>query len=247
MDSVNAIKRYLNAHNLQRLDIRAALIDMDGVLFDSMRNHTLAWKQFADSQGIEATRDEFYLYEGMTGVNTINTIYRRQFGTVLPVEEARELYKIKTENFRRSGRVEMMPGAHQMLTCLKDSGIERVLVTGSGQGDTLERIDTDFAGLLAPDLRITAHDVSRGKPDPEPYLMAQKRASVMPTQAIVIENAPLGVQAGHSSGSFVIAITTGPIPRQNLIDSGADLVFSSMPEFAASLPKLIEELKTTTL
>ena len=122
-----------------------------------------------------------------------------------------------------------------------------MLVTGSGQPDTLRRIDEEYEGLFEPHLRITAADVKHGKPNPEPYLMAQQRIGAAPSQTIVIENAPLGVEAGHASGAFTIAITTGPVPKQNLIDSGADLVFDSMPEFAQCLPQLIEDFRNTSL
>ena len=58
----------------------AALIDMDGVLYDSMKWHTLAWKKMMESVGVECDRDEFYLYEGMTGEATIDLLFRRAFG-----------------------------------------------------------------------------------------------------------------------------------------------------------------------
>ena len=140
-----------------------------------------------------------------------------------------------------------MPGAYDMLSALSLKGVERVLVTGSGQADVINRIDQDYAGLFAADKRITAADVTHGKPNPEPYIKGQQLAGVAPEQAIVIENAPLGVQAGNASGSFTIAITTGPIPRQAFVDSGAHLVFESMPQFAAELPQLIDSLNNVTL
>ena len=246
-DSIQAIRRYLEANNLGCLDIKAALIDMDGVLFDSMPLHTLAWKHLSDDLGIEASRDEFYLYEGMTGVATVNLLFRRRFGSEPDVEEARRLYKVKAGYFQSMGRPATMPGAHDMLSCLKREGIERVLVTGSGQPDILRRIDDGYQGLFEKHLRITAADVKHGKPHPEPYLMAQQRVDALPSQTIVIENAPLGVEAGHASGAFTIAITTGPVPKQSFIDSGADLIFDSMPQFAEQLPHLIQLFRNTSL
>ena len=50
---------------------------MDGVLYDSMPGHTLAWKRMMEGIGVECTREEFYLYEGMTGAATVNLLYRR--------------------------------------------------------------------------------------------------------------------------------------------------------------------------
>lgn len=242
-----SIKRYLTDKGITKLDIKAALIDMDGVLYDSMRNHTIAWKMLFDSLGINTDRDEFYLYEGMTGRATIQLIHKRELGIDMSDDDAREMYKLKTANFRSLPRVEAMPGAYDMLVALRNSGVERVLVTGSGQADVINRIDEEYAGLFAADMRITAADVKHGKPNPEPYIMGQRLAKVEPQQAIVIENAPLGVQAGNASGSFTIAITTGPIPFDTLVESGAHLVFESMPQFAAELPELINELNSVTL
>ena len=242
-----AIRKYLAERGVDRIDIKAALIDMDGVLYDSMRNHTIAWKMLFDSLGLNTDRDEFYMYEGMTGRATIQLIFKRELGVDMTDEEAREMYKIKTANFRSLPRVEAMPGAYDMLSVLSLKGVERVLVTGSGQADVINRIDQDYAGLFAADKRITAADVTHGKPSPEPYIKGQQLAGVAPEQAIFIENAPLGVQAGNASGSFTIAITTGPIPRQAFVDSGAHLVFESMPQFAAELPQLIDSLNNVTL
>jgi beta-phosphoglucomutase-like phosphatase (HAD superfamily) len=62
-------------------------------------------------------------------------------------------------------------------------------------------------------------------------------------ECIVIENAPLGVKAGKAAGCFVIGITTGPIPKDEMEKAGADLVFGSMAEFADALPTLIEAFR----
>ena len=86
---INAIKRFTEALNIERLNIKTALIDMDGVLYDSMKYHTLAWHRLATDLGIEATRNEFYLYEGMTGAATINLLYNRAFGKGVDDEEAK--------------------------------------------------------------------------------------------------------------------------------------------------------------
>ena len=53
---------------------KAALIDMDGVLYDSMKYHTLAWYKLAEELGVPTPRDEFYLYEGMTGAATLDRL-----------------------------------------------------------------------------------------------------------------------------------------------------------------------------
>lgn len=237
------IKKYVQANGLERLDITAALIDMDGVLYDSMKYHTIAWHRLATELGIPSTRDEFYLYEGMTGTAIINLIFNRTFGKGVDDEEAKRLYSIKAKYFLEVGKVETMPDADRMLNTLRNNGIDRVLVTGSAQASILERLEVDYPGLFAPDKRVTALDVTNGKPHPEPYLRGAEKAGCTPDKCIVIENAPLGVKAGKAAGCFVIGITTGPIPEDKMKEAGADLVFASMTEFADALPELIAALK----
>lgn len=210
----------------------AALIDMDGVLYDSMPGHTLAWKRMMEGLGVECTRDEFYLYEGMTGRATINLLMMRAFGHEVSAERAAELYKIKSAYFKEMGPAPMMPGAARMLAALGRAGLTRVLVTGSGQASLLTALAHDYPGVFAAGHRVTAHDVQHGKPSPEPYLMGAAKAGVDPKRCIVIENAPLGVRAGKAAGAFTIAVTTGPIPREEFEKERADMIFGSMDEFA---------------
>jgi 3-dehydroquinate synthase len=128
-----------------------------------------------------------------------------------------------------------------MLKALERAGLRRVLVTGSGQASLLEGINADYPGAFLPGDRVTGHDVQHGKPDPEPYLKGMEIAGIKPSEAIVIENAPLGVRAGKASGAFTIAVTTGPIAREEFEKEGADIIFDSMPDFADWLEKMEDE------
>lgn len=219
-----------------------ALIDMDGVLYDSMKYHTLAWQKMMSEIGVECNRDEFYLYEGMTGAATIRLLYER-VGRTVDDEEIKRLYAIKSRYFQMLGRREPMPGADRMLKALIDVGWQRVLVTGSGQGSLIDEIDNDYPGAFSADCRVTALDVRHGKPNPEPYLKGLEKGGLEAENVIVIENAPLGVRAGKNAGCFTVAVTTGPIPREEFEKENADLIFSSMPEFADALPRLIAEFE----
>lgn len=237
------IIRYLRHHNLTAMNPKAALIDMDGTLYDSMRNHAAAWHRMVTELGIDASPEEFYLYEGRTGASTINIIFNRAYGHDATREETERLYRLKTEYFNSLPTVQPMPGAAEMLRHFMDAGIKRVLVTGSGQATLINRLATDFPGAFAPDMMVTSRDVTHGKPAPEPYLKAMEKAAVTPAESIVVENAPLGVEAGQRSGAFTVAVTTGPIPRQAMEEAGASIVFGSMKEFAESLPALLHSMR----
>lgn len=213
-------------------NIDAALIDMDGVLYDSMPHHARAWHQMMKEAGVETDPDEFFLYEGMTGKATINLIFNRELHRPASDEEATLLYARKAELFVNSGRKTPMKGADRMLRAFIDTGVPRVLVTGSAQNSLLGALNDDYPGAFPDNLRVTALDVKHGKPDPEPYLMGAAKAGIDPSRAIVVENAPLGVRAGKAAGAFTVAVTTGPIKREEFVKEGADIIFPSMDEFA---------------
>ncbi|MDE6403405.1 MAG: HAD hydrolase-like protein, partial [Muribaculaceae bacterium] len=108
------------------------------------------------------------------------------------------------------------------------NGVTTVLVTGSGQPSVLDRLAVEFPGAFDENHRVTAHNVTHGKPHPEPYLKGMAFAGTEPWESIAIENAPIGVESAVASGAFTIALTTGPIPAKALEAAGADLVLPSM-------------------
>lgn len=207
---------------------RAALVDMDGTLYDSMPSHARAWRRMASELGIECTEEEFFLYEGMTGAATIDLLLRRAFGRAAREGEAAELYARKARYFSQMPPVPVIDGAREVVAELRRRGLETVLVTGSSQPTTLARLDRDYPGFFPEGRRVTARDVARGKPHPEPFLKAARLAGAEPRECLVLENAPLGVEAGHRAGCLVLAVATGPVPTQTLRDAGADRVFASM-------------------
>ena len=234
-----AIERWKQRNGYTDVKLRAALIDMDGTLFDSMPRHSQAWERLAAEEGIAVEPGEFFLHEGRTGAATINILFQRTFGRPATPEEQKELYKRKTIYFKELPDVDAMPGAARMLSQLKLAGVTRVLVTGSAQGSLLDRLDAEFPGAFPPDLRITGSDVTHGKPHPEPFLKAMQLAAALPSQSMVIENAPLGVEAGRASGALTVAVNTGPIPAATLEEAGADIVFPSMNHLADAIPLIM--------
>lgn len=209
-----------------------ALFDMDGVLYDSMPNHARAWKSMCDENGIKAELEEFFPYEGRTGASTINVLFNRQYGRNATEEEIKRLYHRKTEFFSAMPPVVMMAGADKAIgTCL-ELGLACVLVTGSGQGTLLGRLGTDYPGAFPAGRRVTAYDVSHGKPDPEPYLKGLEKAGTDAAHAVAVDNAPLGVESASRAGIFTIGVRTGPIPSGSLLEAGADIEVESMAEVA---------------
>lgn len=242
----SAVKRYLDQKGYSRMDLKAAMFDMDGVLFDSMKNHAKCWHETMAHFGLDLPEWEAYMHEGRTGAGTINMVSIRQRGHAATEEEIHNIYKYKSELFNQCPKAERMPGAYELLQKVKASGVVPMVVTGSGQVTLLDRLNRNFPNVFKKELMVTAFDVQYGKPNPEPYLMGMEKYSkngsfmpcgqegkkrVEPNNFIVVENAPLGVQAGVGAGVFTIAVNTGPLPDDVLLSQGANLLFHSMQEF----------------
>lgn len=201
---------------------------MDGVLFDSMKNHAYAWSHAMTDFGLQMTPEEVYMNEGRTGSGTINILAQRFWHRDATEEECLHIYDAKSRLFNALPKPQPMSGAMQLLQKVKAAGLLRVVVTGSATHALLDRLNVAFPDIFMPDLMVTAFDVKHGKPCPEPYLMGLKKAGVNADEAIVIENAPLGVQAARAAGIFTIAVNTGPLSDQVLLEAGANRVFPSM-------------------
>lgn len=241
----DAVERHLSRCGLHAMEPQAALVDMDGTLYDSMPLHARAWCEMVGSVGLTIPEQEVYLHEGRTGADTIGLFFERYLGRKATDEDCKRLYGIKSECFKTYEPAPVMPGAQEVIRLLGEAGLTRVLVTGSGQSSLIERLAQDYPGVFA--LRVTAADIKLGKPRPDPYIKGAERAGADPRRCIVLENAPLGVESGHRAGCFVIGVNTGPIPRQTMLDAGADLLFDSMPECAAAMPAVLEALRNTTI
>ena len=213
--------------------IKAVLFDMDGVLYDSMPNHVQAWGEIASAWGLKSEPEDFYLMEGRTGPTTIDILFNRNRGRDATPEEKESIYNQKARRFVELNAVaKRMPGALEVLEKVKQLGLLRIVVTGSGQYTLFDNLDAHFPGFFDTDLIVTAYDVQYGKPHPEPYFIGLKKANVLPEEAVVIENAPLGIESAVAAGIYTIAVNTGPLPDEILLKAGAHSLFPSMKALA---------------
>ena len=234
------IKQYLEKHGFQAFSPKAVLFDMDGVLYNSMPNHAVAWQKSMATFGIHMTAHDAYATEGARGVDTIRYMVRQQQGRDIDEQEAQRMYDEKTHQFHLLPESPVMTGIPELMAKIHRDGMRIGVVTGSGQKPLIRRLLHDFVDYLTPDHIVTAYDVERGKPNPDPYQKGLlKMGNLQPWEAIVVENAPLGVKAGTSAAIFTIAVNTGPLDERELRDAGADLVFPTMPALSDSWESIV--------
>jgi mannitol-1-/sugar-/sorbitol-6-phosphatase len=174
----------------------AILFDLDGVLVDSTRSVTRQWRRWAIDNSIDPEK----VVEIAHGVRTIE-IVRRLAPHLDATAEARMLEKREADD--QEG-VSVMPGAADLLASIPEG---RWCVVTSGTR-YLATARLRLGNLPIPSVLVSADDVSRGKPDPEPYLMGAKLLGMPGAECLVIEDAPAGIRAAHAGGMKAIGITS---------------------------------------
>ena len=233
----------MQLHGFKTMQLHAVLFDMDGVLFDSMPYHAKAWSQVMTNAGFLFTPEDVYMNEGRTGADTINTASIQQFGVKATQEQIDALCQEKCEIFSTYPPTPRMPAALELVQKVKACGLTPMIVTGSGTPTLLDRIQSNFPGLFKEEHIVTSFNVKRGKPNPDPYLLALEKGGFKPHEAIVVENAPLGVTAGVAARLFTVAANTGPLKDDVLYDAGANIVLSSIKELCDEWEELYNSIK----
>ena len=210
------IERYLSKNQHTALNIKAAFFDMDGVLFNSMPYHAEAWKRTMNAHNIPFELHDAYICEGRTGASVINEMFLKHKERLATEEEIQLMYKEKSDCFNSISKVERIPDILPLLETLKADGVDIYIVTGSGQESLLDKLNKWFPNIFSKEKMVTAFDVKKGKPDPEPYLIALAKSGVKPNEAFVVENAPLGVRSSVAAGLFTFAVNTGILTTEEL-------------------------------
>ena len=186
----------MEAYALTELECDAVLFDLDGVLVDSTACVERHWRIWAVAHALDADETMRFVH----GRPTVETI--RLVAPHLPAEvEASRLNA--AEAFDTAGVV-AIEGAADLVRALPPAAWA---IATSGTRDTaLTRLrHTD---VPVPRVLITADDITRGKPDPEPYLLAAAGLNVSPARCVVVEDAPAGISAGRAAGMRVVAVAT---------------------------------------
>ncbi|MCK5217908.1 HAD family phosphatase [bacterium] len=212
--------------------LHAVIFDMDGVIINGMPYHVAAWKETFQAVGLEITPQEVYAREGEAGTAAV-VHFLKQRGVEASGEEVKALIQKKEERFKAIVRVEVFDGVQDLLKELQNRGKRLALVTGTARHELEISLPLDIQNKF--EIIITSDEVKHGKPHPEPYLNALAALQLPPEQAVVIENAPLGIQSANAAGLQCLAITSS-LDRSQL--TGALSCFPNIKSLAQHLLNL---------
>jgi len=210
--------------------VTAAIFDFDETMIDLEKEHTYASEALCRDQGSDynAMPESYRLGSGRRIIDDIHEM-KRFFGWSDPVES---LFARRHQHFLHACRtepLELMAGVVDTVHALYDRGIT-LAVTSSAVGDAIDEILRRFRIRDCFALIVEGSDVMRGKPDPEPYLLTARKLAIDPSDAIVFEDANVGVLAAKAAGMYCIAVRN---PNAQMFQdlSAADVILRSFEEF----------------
>ncbi len=210
---------------------KGVLFDMDGVLTINGHLHAHAWRRFAwENLALAVAEDDPRIHGGRN-----EDILVALTGQAANPDALRACHTIKERYYRdlARGHLHPVPGLHAYLDWLARHGVLCALVTSA------DRVNLNFVlrelGLMDRfSIKISAEDVQRGKPDPEPYRLAAARIGVDPRLCLVHEDAPAGVRYALAAGCTVVALSTA-LTAPVLLTAGAQVC---LPDFTAWMARI---------
>ncbi len=202
---------------------RAFLWDMDGVITDSSEPHYQSWREAFAARGVNYTKEQFTSFFGMRD----DLIIRRLLGPV-PDDEVRAIEDQKEQRYRElvKGKARVFPGVVPLLTAMKKNNFKTALGTSAPMAN-VEAVIPELGLVRFFDAIVSGQDVSEGKPSPEIYLLAAERLGARPSQCVVFEDSPHGVEAAKRAGMKCVAVTSS---HPSCEFTSADRVVSSLEE-----------------
>ena len=202
-----------------KIHAEALLFDNDGTLVSSLESVHRCWTRWAEEFGI--TAEEFARVE-LHGRPAVEIAADLLPADVVPRALAR-IEQLEVEDVPNGG-VHLLPGTRAFLDALPTD--RWAVVTSATRRLAEARLEA--VGIL-PKTMVAADDVTRGKPDPEPYLLAARELGVDPARCVVFEDAPAGLRAGRAAGMTTVALTT----THQAHELDADLVVENLSALSA--------------
>lgn len=211
------------------------IFDVDGVLIDSYQAHFDAWNLIGKERGFVIDDQTFATSFGRTSREAIVDVFGMKD---LSPEQIHELDEVKEAKYRDllAGTFPELPGAGKFIDALFDAGF-RIGVGSSGPPPNVDLVVDKLSRRHKFSAIITGRDVTRGKPDPQVFLLAAERMGVLPSRCCVVEDAPAGIEAAHRAGMKCIAVTsTGRTIQEQ---HAAELIVPSLLEMT---PERVRQL-----
>jgi HAD superfamily hydrolase (TIGR01509 family) len=219
----------------------AVIFDMDGLMLDTEPISLGAWQAAAADLGYGL---DLSTYDRMIGLGHAAALdlLRREFGDACPIDELAAAARQKYEVALDAGGVPHKPGLEALLRFLDDRRLPRAVATSTETALATRKLRQ--AGVLDYfEVVVGGEQVSRGKPEPDIYLLAAERLGSHPGDCLVLEDSGPGLRAAIAAGMRVILVPDRTAPEA---DTRA-LAYAVADSLAAARPvieRLLDDLPT---
>jgi beta-phosphoglucomutase len=200
---------------------KGIIFDMDGVLVDAMPFHCKAIQTAAKQEvNIDVEERDVYLLEGMPGEDMVKELLRhkRYTGNIEELSNghdsdkidsiAHKIHERKKKIFQQINASAPINGAKELLSSIH---CKKALVSGAAKQE-VDSIINKYFGKDAFDVVVSGEDLEEGKPSPDPFRTALTKMGLIESEAIVVENAPLGVKAANNAGiRCIVTLNNTPL------------------------------------
>jgi HAD superfamily hydrolase (TIGR01509 family) len=213
--------------------LAAVLFDMDGLLVDTEPLWLETETEVMARLGAPWTPEDQHALLGGSMAGSVGYMLARATRPAPPETVARWMIDGVLARVRAGG-VAVRPGVRELLAEVTAAGLPHALVTSSQR--VFAEAVLDATGITFP-VTVCAQDVTAGKPDPEPYLLAAKLLDVDPVWCVALEDSPNGVASATAAGCRVLAVPSlvpiPPAPGRVVLPSLAGVSLSRLREIAA--------------
>lgn len=174
---------------------------MDGVLIDAMPFHAEAMKiAIKEETTYEIDKKIVYQLEGMPSNNLVKEIFKKyNINKELDQELIKKISERKKQLFKEIEDTRLIEGVPDLIKMLNECKCLKAIVTGAAKKEIELTIDK-MIGLKNFDVVVSGEDVEAGKPNSDPFVVALQKMNIKSSECIVVENAPLGVEAANKAG-----------------------------------------------
>ena len=216
---------------------------MDGVLIDAMPFHAEAFQiAFREIVKLEIDKRDVFLLEGMPGPVLIKEIFKRNNLRSPDEELVENISNRKKELFEELQSARAFPGVKELIESLNCENCLKAVVSGASRKEVESLLEQNNLGKF--DLIISGEDLEEGKPSPEPFSTALSKLRLKPSEALVVENSPLGVDSATKAKlEYIITLNNTPLELSDFqgIPNNVDFVSKRIFEDTQSAREFLIE------
>ncbi|MCD6414743.1 MAG: HAD family phosphatase [Candidatus Diapherotrites archaeon] len=208
--------------------LRAVIFDMDGVISDTQKFHETVEMTLLRKHGIDVTHEEIESYTGVSDKEFFEGLFRKYCVHLDDIDAIiREKWDMMLELARRG--IQPIPGALELINKCKNHNL-KLGVASASPPEFIKLVLSELGIENLFDAVTSSHEVERGKPEPDVFILTAKRLGVLPRNCVVIEDGINGMLAAKKAGMKCIALakdTTKSYPADLVVERLANLSFST--------------------